>query len=79
MGTDISIPPNKLHAVIKAKCMDCSGHSKVEVEKCPLVPVYVKRTLVRGCPLWPYRQGLPTTADEKKIKRIRRTYVQEAA
>ncbi len=65
---------NKLKSVIKQKCMDCSGGLSGEVNHCTLVPIYQKRTLVSGCPLWPYRQGEPTQADENKLKRMRSKY-----
>jgi len=32
---------------IKAKCLECSGGQKIEVEFCPVL----------DCPLWPYRKG----------------------
>jgi len=65
----------KLRSIIKQKCMDCSGNKASEVENCPLVPVYRKRTLVMGCPLWPYRRGSgPTDKDERKLKRTRSAY-----
>ena len=66
---------NKLKSLIKQKCWDCSGNVTSEVEQCPLVPVYQKRTLVMGCPLWPYRMGTePTEKDEQKLKRTRSAY-----
>lgn len=37
--------PESLLTAIRAKCMDCSGNSRREVERCKL----------RDCPLWPYR------------------------
>ena len=33
--------------VIRAKCMDCSGEIRAEVEFCP----------VQACELWPFRFG----------------------
>ena len=65
---------NKLKSLIKQKCMDCSGGKIGEVKMCPLVPVYAKRTLVKGCPLWPYRLGEPTEKDNRKLKRTRSAY-----
>ena len=37
----------KLLAAIRARCMDCSGHCKKEVEHC----------LIPECALYPYRMG----------------------
>lgn len=37
--------PSTLLVAIRAKCMDCSGNSRNEVERC----------LIRTCPLYPYR------------------------
>lgn len=37
--------PEALLIAIRAKCMDCSGNCRKEVERCKL----------RYCPLWPYR------------------------
>ena len=65
---------NKLLSVIKQKCMDCSGGKTGEVKQCTLVPVYQKRTLVKGCPLWPYRLGETSAKDLRKLKRTRSTY-----
>ena len=39
--------PAPILAVIREKCIDCSGGSKAEVRYCT----------VTGCPLWPYRMG----------------------
>lgn len=40
-----TISREALLIAIRAKCMDCSGHSRVEVERC----------LLKNCPLYPYR------------------------
>ncbi len=37
--------PETLLAAIRAKCRECSGGNRAEVERCP----------IRDCPLWPYR------------------------
>lgn len=37
--------PSTLLVAIRAKCMDCSGNSRNEVERC----------LIKTCPLYPYR------------------------
>lgn len=37
--------PSTLLIAIRAKCMDCSGNSRNEVERC----------LIKTCPLYPYR------------------------
>lgn len=38
--------PNPVKA-IRLKCLDCSGGSSNEVDKCP----------VKQCPIWPFRYG----------------------
>lgn len=38
--------PNPVKA-IRLKCLDCSGGSSGEVDKCP----------VKQCPIWPFRYG----------------------
>jgi len=40
---------------IRAHCIDCSGGSWKEIEKCP----------IRKCPLYPYRFGEKITKEEK--------------
>ena len=37
--------PETLLTAIRAKCMECSGHCRKEVEHCK----------IRECPLYPYR------------------------
>lgn len=43
---------------IRTKCMDCSGHSKREVETC----------LLKECPLYPYRSV--NVLGESKVKKL---------
>ena len=45
----MSEEPKRLTPIkaIRAKCMDCSGGSFLEVRECPCT----------GCPLYPYRMG----------------------
>ena len=40
-----AVRPETLMAAIHAKCRECSGGSRLEVERCS----------IRDCPLWPYR------------------------
>ena len=44
---------------IRAKCIDCSGGSRIEVRQCT----------VRDCPMWPYRHGHRPRigSDEEKV------------
>lgn len=74
MTSSESAAYNKLLSVIKQKCLECSGGKTEEVRDCALVPVYQKRTLVQGCSLWPFRLGLATKEDERKLKRARSAY-----
>lgn len=50
-----------LLAAIRAKCMDCSGNSKKEVERCR----------VKDCPLYPYRAARATTGSKEQPEKIR--------
>ncbi|MBR6569505.1 MAG: hypothetical protein IKK75_03530 [Clostridia bacterium] len=45
---------------IRAKCMDCSGNSRREVERCKL----------RDCPLWPYRNTRAIGAEPERHAEI---------
>lgn len=63
-----------LKRAIQNKCYDCSGRQTGEVEKCALVPVYNKRTLVMGCPLWPFREGAQEKTDSRKLKQAKVAY-----
>lgn len=44
--------PQELIVAIHAKCLDCSGGMRKEVQRCNIT----------DCPLWPYRRS----EDEKK-------------
>lgn len=49
---------NTLLIAIRAKCLDCSGNSRREVERC----------LLKNCPLYPYRSVEALgEAKEKKL------------
>lgn len=39
------VSPDALMVAIRAKCLDCSGGMRKEVQGCK----------IRECPLWPYR------------------------
>jgi hypothetical protein len=50
---------------IRRKCLDCSGHQKLEVKLCQAV----------ACPLWPFRGGV----DPYTQKRLQEAVPDEAA
>ena len=47
-------------SAIRAKCLDCSGKSVREVERC----------LVKDCPLYPFRRG-SMPEEKKRITKLR--------
>lgn len=46
---------------IRAKCMDCSSNSALEVRLCP----------IKQCPLWAYRFG---TTPQTAVNRLQKSY-----
>lgn len=50
-----------LLAAIRAKCLDCSGNMRREVERCKL----------KDCPLYPYRTAKATTGSKERPEEIR--------
>lgn len=42
---------------INKHCYSCSGGVKKEVTYCPLSQVFDKKTLIKGCHLYPFRMG----------------------
>lgn len=58
-GDCIMNSERKLLAAIRARCMDCSGHCKKEVEHC----------LIPECALYPYRMGkMPEETESKEAQ-----------
>lgn len=58
-GDCIMNSERKLLAAIRARCMDCSGHCKKEVEHC----------LIPECALYPYRMGkMPEETEPKEAQ-----------
>ena len=50
-----------LLAAIRAKCLDCSGNMRREVERCR----------VKDCPLYPYRAAKATGGSKERPEEIR--------
>lgn len=50
-----------LLAAIRAKCLDCSGNMRREVERCR----------VKDCPLYPYRAAKATGSSKERPENIR--------
>ncbi len=50
-----------LLAAIRAKCLDCSGNMRREVEKCK----------IKDCPLYPYRAPKATGSSKERPEEIR--------
>lgn len=50
-----------LLAAIRAKCLDCSGNMRREVERCR----------VKDCPLYPYRTAKATGSSKERPEEIR--------
>ena len=51
-------PAQALMVAIRAKCMDCSGNSRREVERCK----------VKNCPLYPFRNVEAVGGDRDREK-----------
>lgn len=58
--------PNPVKA-IRLKCLDCSGGSSVEVDKCP----------AKQCPIWSFRYGRNPFRTKRELSEEQRTEMVE--
>lgn len=52
---------------IRLKCLDCSGGSSIEVDKCP----------VKQCPIWPFRYGRNPYRTKRELSEEQRAEMAE--